>query len=142
MSVYTFLSVYTWSCAQLIIQHWKTKTIISNTCVRGRIHPCVSVYMYLVICANNPALEDQNHYNEYLRAYAEYTHVSMRYLLICANNPALEDQNHYNEYLRAYADYTHVSMRYLLICANNPALDDQNHYRNICVRTQNTSVPL
>ena len=40
-------------------------------------------YLYLVICANNPALEDQNLYYEYLRTYADYTHASMRHLLIC-----------------------------------------------------------
>ena len=49
--------------------------------IQRRIHP----YVYL-LGHNNPASEDQNHYYEYLRMYAEYIHVSMRYLLICANN--------------------------------------------------------
>ena len=43
-----------------------------------------------MICANNPALDDQNQYEEHLHVYAEYIHVSM-YLVICANYPALED---------------------------------------------------
>ena len=76
VSVHTFLSVYTLSCAQ-IIKHWKTKPFLGIPAYVRRIQSCVSVYF--VICANNPALEDQNHYKEYLRTYADYTHVSLRY---------------------------------------------------------------
>ena len=43
---------------------------------------------YLLICADNPVLDDQSHYKENLRTYAE----TYMCLCTCANNQALGDK--------------------------------------------------
>ena len=117
------------------------------------------VFQLWIICANTQNL---NRDVDFLRICAEIPNNDLynslwirRSLRTIVGFCALTDSSNHNrdvqiiqpskikkyflEYLRTYAEYIGAS-RYLLIYANNPALDNQNHFKNICVRTQNTSM--
>ena len=65
--------------------------IFRNICVRTQ-----NTSMFLVICAKNPAFEDQIHNGEYLRTNMinlSFVLISGNYISKCANNPAGKTDN-------------------------------------------------
>ena len=120
----TSMTLGTCSYAQ-IIQRWKARITVRNICVHTQNESISLISMYLLICANNPALEGQNPF----RNSCVHMQITSITLGTCSYAQIIQRWKARIIFgIYAYVRRIDHVPGYLLVCANNPALEGQKHY--------------